>query len=479
MNLEKAYASNHFRTLGHQMVDLLADYLEQLPEQKVLHVQPPEELYEQWSERLEQGPHPEISWLKSLLRQTVQVPHPHYMGHQISPPVPLSALMSLVDGLVNNGMGVYEMGQAGTVIERLVVKHVAKQMGFTDTADGVLTSGGSLGNLTALLTARSRTEVWEKGSQSQLALMVSEEAHYCVSRAVKIMGWGSEGIIKVPVDQQYRMKTELLAPYLQKAREAGKKVIAVVGSACSTSTGSFDNLEEIAAFCKQNDLWFHVDAAHGGGLCFSSRHKQLLNGIEQADSVVMDFHKMLLTPSVATALIYKNGADSYRAFQTKAEYLWEKEAEQEWHNLAKRTFECTKLMMGLKVYSILQYYGPSLWEEYLDKVMENGQILAQIIEEHPEFELATWPSCNIVCFRYVEKNQEASVLNQWNTALRKSMLQDGTFYIVQTTLDGKVYLRTTLTNPFTTARHIGEMVNMLTNLIPDIKRAEGFNSEAN
>lgn len=467
-DIKTAYSPLAFRQMGHELVDLLADHLEGLSGQKTIDYQEPEQVYQLFEKELDQSKPNDLRWLEEVLKYSVQVPNPRYMGHQISPPVPITALMGLVDGLINNGMGVYEMGQAGTAIERVVVKKVALQLGFGEESDGVLTSGGTLANLTALLAARSSTNVWQDGHEERLALMVSEEAHYCVDRAARIMGWGSDGIIKIPVDSNYRMDTTQLEPALHAAEKTGRKVIAVVGSACTTSTGSFDALDDIADFCEKHRLWFHVDGAHGAALSFTAQYRKVLKGIERADSVVMDFHKMLVSPAVTTALIYKKGHNSYCTFQQKAQYLWEREEALEWHNLAKRTFECTKLMMGLKVYSLLRTHGQGLWEEYLNKVMENGQEIAQQIKTHPNFELLLQPQCNIVCFRYKQEGMDEQALNQLNAAIRQRSLRDGTFYIVQTNLKGTLYLRVTLTNPFTTATHLTQLLHSLDGFAKEI-----------
>ena len=459
--IHQAFDPEAFRRQGHELVDLLAGYLRavrQNEEEPAIPFTPPEAEYAFWQQDYQhnRGGSP-LELFASVLERSVRVQHPRYMGHQISPAAPLAALASLVDGLLNNGMGVYEMGAAGTAIERLVVKTVARQMGFGENADGVLTSGGTLANLTALLAARSvksPSPVWQEGHREQLALMVSEEAHYCVDRAVRIMGWGEGGIIRVPADGRYCMQAGRLEEYLRKARREGKTVIAVVGSACSTSTGSFDELEAIADFCQKHGLWFHVDGAHGGALCFSEKHRSLLAGIERADSVAMDFHKMLLTPAVATALIFRDGQHSFRTFSQKAQYLWERETDEEWFNLAKRTFECTKLMMGLKAYALLRTYGPELWAQYLDRVMELGRRFATLAQETDGVELAVDPQCNIVCFRYHPEGMEGEALNALNEAIRQALLEEGRFYIVKTNLRGSTYLRVTLSNPFTTEADI-------------------------
>lgn len=463
--LEQAFDPEHFRELGHQLVDQLADHLDQVKQGrgKAIPFTAPKEERDYWAADWagQQGGDP-LAYFQQIMGRSVQLQHPHYMGHQVSPAVPLAALSNLVDGMLNNGSAVYEMGMAGTAIEQLVVEEVAKAMGFDAHAGGVLTSGGTLANLTALLAARAvqcPDTIWSQGQQEPLALMVSEEAHYCVDRAARIMGWGSDGIIKVPVDEHYRMRHELLPAYLAKAKAQGRRVIAVVGSACSTSTGSFDDLEAIADCCEAEGLWLHVDGAHGAGLVFSEQHKAVLKGIERADSVAMDFHKMLLTPVLATALVFRNGRHAYRTFSQQAQYLWAGQREEEWHNMAKRTFECTKFMIGMKVYSIMRTYGTALWTAYVDRVVANGQRLYQLLCEKAAFETAIEPACNIVCFRYRAEGLDGEALNTLNGHIRQQLLEEGQFYIVQTMLRGERFLRVTLTNPFTTPEDLSAMLD--------------------
>jgi len=475
--IQKAYDADHFRRQGHQLVDLMADYLQQVQNEKdsikAIRWQTPSDSLDYWTNELDKPLLDDLDRLfKTFLKTSVHVHHPRYMGHQISPSLPVAALAGFLGDFLNNGMGVYEMGVSATTVERLVIDMVAEKMGMGDGAGGFLTSGGTLANLTALLCARSvkaREKVWTDGHRRPLALMVSEEAHYCVDRAVRIMGWGEAGIIKIPVNEHFQMRTELLPEYYKKATADGVQVIAVVGSACTTSTGSFDDLEAISEFCRENKLWFHIDGAHGAASVFSPKYRKVVRGIERADSVVMDFHKMLLTPSVTTALVFQREEDTYRTFAQKAQYLWNKEGEAEWFNLAKRTFECTKLMLSLKVYATLRSYGTALWEEYVTKVMDLGHAFGEMIQKREDFELAIPPQCNIVCFRYRPNDVPETELNDLNEHIRQALLEKGDFYIVKTNLKGKVWLRCTLTNPFTEKEDIDELFERISKIKTEVR----------
>lgn len=472
-NIQKAYDAEHFRKSGHQLIDLLADYLTKATNGAEMPVLPwwePEGALENWKTYLADS-NPEELFTKTL-RESIHIHHPNYMGHQISPAAPMAALAGLLSDFMNNGMGVYEMGVVGTILDRMVIQAVARKMGFNEQADGVMTSGGTLANVTALLTARSikaSEEVWTQGTRKPYALMVSEQAHYCVDRAVRIMGWGSAGIIKIPSNADYGMRTDLLGDYLAKAREENIEVLAVVGSACSTSTGAYDDLNAIADFCQQHNLWFHVDGAHGAAVVYSDKYKHLAAGIDRADSVIMDFHKMLLTPSITTALIFKDGTLNFRTFAQEAQYLFEEDESLDWYNMAKRTFECTKTMMSLKVYSLMHHYGDALFDEYVSKVIDNTHLLKVLLAEDPEFEIATEPQANIICFRHRPVELEENALNLHNAQIRERMRNEGTYYIVKTSLRGQFYLRCTLTNPFTEKEHLLGMLEMVKATARDLR----------
>ncbi len=163
---------------------------------------------------------------------------------------------------------------------------------------------------------------------------------------------------------------------------------------------------------------------------------------------MVDYHKMLMVPALATALIYKRASDAHRTFQQRAQYLWAS-TDADWYNTGKRTFECTKLMMSVKVYTLMRLYGDALFTDNIDTLYGLGHIFAGLIRQRPGFDLAIEPECNIVCFRYVGQATDPTELNTLNQRIRAALLADGRFYIVQTTLREQTYLRVSLMNPLT------------------------------
>ncbi|MEZ0610961.1 aspartate aminotransferase family protein [Fibrella sp. WM1] len=471
--LAQAYSPDAFRRMGHALIDQLADQLEaslsRQPEQAIPY-HDPDTAFAHWQADSQQplldDPTPLFA---DIMARSTRLHHPRYMGHQVSPVAPAAALSGLLTELLNNGSAVYEMGMAGNAIERVVIEHTARHIGYVpnERPGGIITSGGTLGNLTALLTARANLpqDVWHEGNGSQkLAIMVSAEAHYCIDRAARIMGLGDMGILKIPVDEQFKLRTDLLETTYLNATAAGLTVFAIVGSGCTTSTGSHDDLAAIGTFARQHNLWFHVDAAHGGGAFFSPTYRHLLAGSEQADSVVIDYHKMLMVPALATVVVYKRAADSHRTFQQRAQYLWDSHTTEtaDWFNTGKRTFECTKFMAAVKVYTLMRLYGDELFRANVDTLYSLGKTFAWLIRLRPVFELPVEPDCNLVCFRYVGGTSfSGELINTLNQRLRADLLTDGRFYIVQTTLRNQTYLRVSLMNPFTTEADLTELLDWL------------------
>ncbi len=463
--LKTAYSPENFRKEGHRLIEILAAHLEAVQtgdSQKVLQWQPPQEEHLFWQEYLQNGAKDTL--FDSIITHSIHVHHLRYMGHQVCPPVPLAALAGLASSLLNNGMAVYEMGMASSAIERIITDLLCEKAGYGSAARGILTSGGTLANLTALLSARKskvREDIWNSGASGPLGIMVSEEAHYCVDRAARIMGLGENGIIRIPVTKGYTMEVSMLEAMYQEAVTKGIQVFAVVGSAPTTATGLFDDLAAIATFSKRHDLWFHVDAAHGGAAILAPKYRHTIKGLELADSFVVDGHKMLMMPALTTALLYKDGANSHLTFSQKADYLLVHSDEEDWYNLAKRTFECTKKMMSIQWYAILKYYGWEIFDNNVTYLYDLGASLGSMIRADNAFELAVDPMCNIVCFRYVHPHLSLAILNSINEQIREKILLDGTYYIVQTKLRGVHYLRMTLMNPFTTITQLQSLLQMI------------------
>lgn len=467
----------NFRETGHRVVDVLADHLDVAATGAATGatrpVMPPlspaQAVAEFASDFAETGSGDVVADLRRVIGAATQLAHPGFIGHQVATPLPVAALCDLVDSLLNNGMAIFEMGKAGTAIERAVLHWLTGVVGFpTTTAGGVLTSGGSLGNLTALLAARQAksNNAWQRGVRGQpLCVFVADTAHYCVARAVRIMGLGDEGCVSVAVDEHLRMDVTALEAAIEKAKKQKKKPIAVVASAGSTAGGAYDPINAIADVCARHDLWLHIDGAHGAPLALLPERAAQLAGLERADSVVVDFHKMLLMPALVTGVLFRDAKAGAAAFAQEAGYLFDDGADgvddDRWSDVGRRTIECTKKMLGLKVWACLRAYGVGYFRDHVRACCDKALFLADLIDHHDELQLLVRPEANIICFRV--KGLDGGQL----AALRADLVKHGDFYCVQVHLHARglakeregLWLRATLLNPATTPAHLSAFVD--------------------
>ncbi|NVB81274.1 MAG: pyridoxal-dependent decarboxylase [Kofleriaceae bacterium] len=471
-SIEAAYDPEAFRTSGHRLIDALGDALARWHRRDgvVLPWRTPDEALAVWS-RKGFGGGDLVDDMRRVMAASTALAHPRCMAHQVPPPLPGATLAELVSALLNNGMAIYEMGPAAVPIELAVIAWMAEKLGMSpESAGGVLTSGGSLGNLTALLAMRQAHagfDVWKEGAHAgpPLAVLSSSDAHYSVARTLRIMGWGNDGVVPVPVDARHRMTAQASAAVLAQARAARpeRRIVGIVAAAGSTATGAFDPLDELADLAAREGLWLHVDAAHGGGAAMSEAQRHKLRGIERADSVVWDAHKLLMMPALITAVLFKDGSHAYEAFAQQASYLFANAAPEEtWYDLGTRTLECTKRAMAIEVWSTLRVHGEQLFGDIIDRLVGLAGELAARVVAAPDFELALVPELNIVCYRHRPAGiAPGPALDAHNRALRQRVVEDGRFYIVGTQLPGGYHLRSTIMNPLSEPTDFDDLISHL------------------
>ncbi|MCD8015329.1 MAG: pyridoxal-dependent decarboxylase [Lachnospiraceae bacterium] len=466
--LISAYSADTFRADAPKIMELIGNELERLQtddSQKTIERRTPQEQLSFWQEDFNSDAPCSLKELaETIMDRSIHFHNKGYMGHQVAVTLPVTALTSALIGYMDNCTTVYELGMTGNAMEKVVISHLAEKYGYGKEATGFVTSGGSMGNLTALVTARTTSGVREQ-DYPKLAVMVSEEAHYSVERAAKIMGVQSDHIIKVPTGDDFSMRTDLLEGCYEEAVRAGKIVFCVVGCACTTSVGAHDNLEAIAEFATRHNIWFHVDGAHGGAAIFSEKYRYLFKGIEHSDSLIVDFHKMMMTPPLSTAVIYNAGHRRINEFSPKAAYLWQDQLSEEWWNSAKHTLECTKPLTVIHTYAIMRLYGDEIYRQNVDTLYDLGKEFAGMIREQSDMELALWPNSNIVCFRFVP---DCGDINEVNKAIAEELLKDGTFYTVSTVIRGQFYIRVTLMNPLTGTEELAGLLQKVREAAGDI-----------
>jgi L-2,4-diaminobutyrate decarboxylase len=391
-------------------------------------------------------------FLDRYLANSTRLHHPGYLAHMSASPDIGAALADLVHGVINNPMSIAEMGAPALAAELAVVRWMVTRAGWDPAAGGgVLTHGGSLANLTALLAARAAVapQAWAEGVPDDLAVLAPAASHYSVRRAVGILGLGERAIVPLPTDRLDRVDVDRLPEALAAVQAAGRRPMALVAAACATGTGLYDDLAAIATFCREHGIWFHVDGAHGASALLSPAHRHLLDGVAAADSLTWDAHKMLRAGSVAAALLVRRRETLDAAFQQQASYLIYGGYDETTEVLG-RQIECTKAPLGLRVLLNLAWRGEAGLGEYVASRYTAAHRAWRLIIRRDGFTSPFEPQSNVVCFRY----RSADVVT-----VREKLLADGAFHLSSTELGGQRYLRLTIMAPSTDDEAIERMLD--------------------
>lgn len=489
--VEAVYHPELLRAAGHRLIDLLADHATQVQAGRttVLNWREPAENIAAAAEMLGSEPpplkvdpidrealHRDLAERFGALVQTMlarghNLHHPHYIGHQVPASVPLAGLFDAVGAVTNQVMAIYEMGPWATAVERSVIEALGEQVGFERGAfAGLITHGGSLANLTALLTARNVALAgsWDAGlagSGPAPALVVQADAHYSVARTAGLLGLGTGNIVRAPLDVRRRMDPQRLDELLAELKRERRTVVAVCACACATPIGAFDPLPDVAAVCLRHQVWLHVDAAHGGAACLSPRYRHLVSGLELADSVVVDAHKMMFVPALCAFVFYRNREHQFEAFRQEAPYLFDPSAP----GLAEydsglRTVECTKRAAAFGLWGLWSLFGRERFSDLVELTFDLGRRFHELLRDAPDFEPLHEPECNIVAFRHVPhelRDAPTDRLGAFQLELRRDVVRSGEFYIVPIKLDGTGALRVTIINPLTTEDHLRQLLDTL------------------
>lgn len=399
---------------------------------------------------------------RDVLPDVNRLYHPMYMGHQVSAPLPAAVWAEPLIGALNQSVAVWEMSPVATMVEHRVVRWMTGLAGFGPEAGGTLTSGGTEATFTALLAARNTVlpDAWENGVGADPPVVVhGEHAHYAVARAVGELGLGTRSAVAVR-SRGFRMDADALAETLDGLERAGRRVLAVVATAGSTATGSFDDLETVGALCEARGAWLHVDGAHGASALLSAEHRHRLAGLARARTVAWDPHKGMLLPLSAGMVLARDERDLERAFAQKAPYLFHGGADERVTDQGVRSFQCSRRADAVKLWVALQRYGAAGIGRVYDHLCSVARSLWEEIETRPDFEALHEPESNILCFRYLgDGSLDAARLDALNRALRPAYNRSGEGWITATVLEGRPVLRVTVMNPRTTPDHARAMLD--------------------
>lgn len=481
--IELAYAPDLVRSLGHHLIDQLVDYFrhaEQCDGDVLPWREPADNVRDACAWLTGTGqervtPDTLRARFTQLVSQSLARGHrlhdPRYIGHQVAVPSPIAGLFDALGAITNQAMAIYEMGPWATAAECALVEQLGAHIGWKPGEfSGLATHGGSLANLTALLTARNVAlqQCWEDGvgrGTKMPVILVHSDAHYSIARAAGVLGLGTRQVLRVDLDAKRRMDPACLQRMLAHLNKEGQPVIAVVACACSTPIGAFDPLPTISKVCRQYGVWLHVDAAHGGSACLSDKYKHLVCGLELADSLIWDAHKTLFVPALCAFVFLRDRAHRFETFRQDAPYLFDPTAPGlAEYDSGMRTLECTKRAAAFGLWGLWSMFGKELFADMVDTTFAMGHVLYEKLAAAEDFVPLHEPQCNIVVFRHIPKKLRGAApdrIGQFQLALRRKLVESGEFYIVSTKLNGIGALRTTVMNPLTTPHHFDWLLDAL------------------
>jgi aromatic-L-amino-acid decarboxylase len=433
------------RRLGRDTVDAIADRLTRpWDATPVVTSLSPEDLAARLHEPAPEDPHPFDQLLERLeadvLPFMARNEHPGYFAYIPGCGTWPSALGDLIASGLNMDVGSWGLSAGPSQLELVVLDWFKDWIGYPADAGGVLTSGGSAANMTALACARESLV----GTMSdRLVVYCADQAHSSVARAARILGFRPDQVRVLPVDERYRLRPEALSAAMDADTRAGREPLFVAAAAGSTSTGSIDPLPEIAAICRERGVWFHIDGAYGGFAAITGRGRAAMAGIELADSVTLDPHKWLYQPFECGCLLVRNGRQLLDAFEIHPDYLRDtKSAVPREVNFADYGMQLSRTSHAIKVWLSIQYFGLAAFRAAIDRCLDLTLWAQERIERSGSLELMSPASLGVLCFRRrfgEDTDEERS--ERMNSQLVRSLARTTLGFVSSTRLRGRFAIR--------------------------------------
>jgi aromatic-L-amino-acid decarboxylase len=400
---------------------------------------------------------------RTVYPHCTKIGHPKFLAWIVTSPSPAGTIGEILNVGLNQVPLSYKGGPAATVLEEIVVGWFCELFGYADHAGGILVSGGTVANLTALAVAREvhAPQAMKHGLQSAsrpLTMYVSDQGHMSVERSAGMLGIGADLVRKIPTDERFKMRVDALRNVIERDRQDGLKPFCVVAQAGAVNTGSIDPLSEIADVCAEKDLWLHVDAAYGGGAIVTPEGASLLGGVERADSIATDPHKWFFIPVEAGCTLIRRREHLYNTFKCKAGYLGEETAT----DFMNFGFQLTRASRALKTWFALRAYGLNRLSRIVERNMALAREFKRSVEKDECWQILAPVELSIVCFRYVPNPEWSEEdLNRLQYKILTELEQGGTAFLTPTVLGGRVALRVCFTNHRTTSKDSDELLRSL------------------
>lgn len=456
-------SEDEMRTYGYKVIDAIVNHFSTQEEKSPINLATRKEMDDLFLEQAPESSTPSQEVLDFVLNNVLNkaniLTHPKFYSFVPGPSNFISSMSDTLATGFNVFSGGWDASAAAAELEIVCLNWMLNWFKFPlKRGGGIFTSGGSMANLTALVTARKQ----KCGEDfSKAIIYMSDQTHSSNIKAIRTIGFRKDQIRIIPTDQEFKISINKLKNAIAKDRLEKLTPFCIIANAGTTNTGTIDNLSEIGKICITEDIWMHVDAAYGGATILSKQYSHLLKGIEKADSITVDPHKWFFQPYEMGCLIVRNAKWLRNTFTEKPEYLKDVEGNESEINFFDHGIQLTRRFRALKFYMSIKTYGLAHFREAITYNIDLAIALEDKLRKSDQWEIVAPASIGIINFRYnpIAKKLDEKALDEANLKISKGVMAQQKAHIVTTTLTGQVVLRMCLINPRTTMTHLEETIS--------------------
>jgi len=464
------FDSESRRRLGYRLIDQIDAFFSSLPDRPVqlpLEQRSYGALHDSLPEHGEDAEQVLDELCREMVEKGFHVPSANYFGLMNPTPTYMGVLAEALVAGLNPQLATLARSQLASKIELETMRWIGERVGWSGEFNGTFTSGGNEANFSglALALASKFPEAVEDGVAAiggQPVFYASAEAHHSLDKSAGLLGIGRKALRRIAVNEAAQLDPELLSRAIAEDVAAGRKPFCVVATAGTTNSGAVDDLIAISEVCRRHQLWLHVDGAYGGVVIFSNQHRNLVEGIERADSITVDPHKWMAMPFAAGVILTCHPEILERAFSVSAPYM-PKAAGAHLPDNSRISTQWTRRMNSLKLWLTLRVHGRQAYEELIDRQLRLSKSFAGWVSASEDFELAMRPTLPIVTFRLKPRGRSPRQLAADHDAIVEAVTRDGSRWISETKVRGESVLRMMVISYLTEERHLKSLESGLTN----------------
>ena len=468
--------SDEMRAMGYRIIDMLVDYtgaqaqfpvtraLDQVTFDEILN-EPMPEAGSNWEDVLEQ-------FERQVLTTIDHLDHPRFFAYIPSSSNFVSVMADTLASGYNIFNSLYPLGTGAAIVERLCIGWLCQLCGMPDGAGGIFVSGGSVANFSGLAVAR---QVLLNGDMRDAVIYASDQAHFVISRGLRILGFAPEQLREIASDADFRLPVADLERAIAEDKADGKRPFCVAATAGTTNTGAVDPLPQLADLCEREGLWLHVDGAYGASACVTEHRKMELAGIERAHSLTWDAHKWMFQPVECSTLLVQNRHWLGATFKDSAHFLSHADAHSEAEvgeemNFMYQGIQLTRYFRALKFWMSVKVFGMTAMRQAIERGFKLAELAESLLRESGSWEIITPAQLAIVTFQYKPANGDEALANRITEELSGAMAANGFAFASTTKLGGKTVMRMCTNNPRTTDSDLRQTITIMSRLGANLEK---------